>query len=186
MGGEEGHSAGHRPRRRAPRRPRRTGARPAAGISRATELTARAGRDHRPCRSGRSWPDRVAAAPFTMRPAGAPASGITGRVALVAGDRQSDGVFPHWSIAENISIRSLNRLAPRPADRRAQREDALAPSLAGADQHSHARHATTASCPCPAATSRKPCSPAPWRRTRDHPDGRSHARRRYRHQAGRL
>lgn len=31
-------------------------------------------------------------------------------VALVAGDRQSDGVFPLWSIAENIGIRSLARL----------------------------------------------------------------------------
>ena len=35
---------------------------------------------------------------------------ITGPVALVAGDRQSDGVFPFWSIAENIGIRSLARL----------------------------------------------------------------------------
>lgn len=31
-------------------------------------------------------------------------------MALVAGDRQSDGVFPLWSIAENIGIRSLARL----------------------------------------------------------------------------
>lgn len=31
-------------------------------------------------------------------------------VALVAGDRQVDGVFPLWSIAENITIRSLARL----------------------------------------------------------------------------
>ena len=31
-------------------------------------------------------------------------------VALVAGDRQVDGVFPLWSIAENITIRSLSRL----------------------------------------------------------------------------
>jgi ribose transport system ATP-binding protein len=28
-------------------------------------------------------------------------------VALVAGDRQTDGIFPLWSIAENIGIRSL-------------------------------------------------------------------------------
>ncbi|MDQ7250570.1 sugar ABC transporter ATP-binding protein [Dongia sedimenti] len=41
-----------------------------------------------------------------------PADGlkVTAPVALVAGDRQSDGVFPFWSIAENIGIRSLNRL----------------------------------------------------------------------------
>jgi ribose transport system ATP-binding protein len=31
-------------------------------------------------------------------------------VALVAGDRQVDGIFPLWSIAENITIRSLARL----------------------------------------------------------------------------
>jgi ribose transport system ATP-binding protein len=35
---------------------------------------------------------------------------VTAPVAFVAGDRQSDGVFPLWPIAENISIRSLNRL----------------------------------------------------------------------------
>ncbi|WP_442967528.1 ATP-binding cassette domain-containing protein [Rhizobium sp. BR 362] len=31
-------------------------------------------------------------------------------VALVAGDRQSDGIFPQWSIAKNIGIRSLSRM----------------------------------------------------------------------------
>ena len=31
-------------------------------------------------------------------------------VALVAGDRQSDGVFPLWSIADNVTIRSLSGL----------------------------------------------------------------------------
>ncbi len=35
---------------------------------------------------------------------------VTAPVALVAGDRQSDGIFPQWSIAENIGIRSLMRL----------------------------------------------------------------------------
>ncbi len=35
---------------------------------------------------------------------------VTGPVALVAGDRQSDGIFPQWSIAENIGIRSIERL----------------------------------------------------------------------------
>ncbi len=41
-----------------------------------------------------------------------PRSGETveGPVALVAGDRVSDGVFPQWSIAENIGVRSLKRL----------------------------------------------------------------------------
>ncbi len=35
---------------------------------------------------------------------------VTAPVALVAGDRQADGIFPLWSIAENISIRSIGRL----------------------------------------------------------------------------
>ena len=35
---------------------------------------------------------------------------VTEPVALVAGDRQSDGVFPLWSIAENIGVRSLAAL----------------------------------------------------------------------------
>ena len=35
---------------------------------------------------------------------------VTDPVALVAGDRQSDGIFPLWSIAENIGIRSIGAL----------------------------------------------------------------------------
>jgi ribose transport system ATP-binding protein len=35
---------------------------------------------------------------------------VTEPVALVAGDRQSDGVFPLWSIAENIGVGSLRNL----------------------------------------------------------------------------
>jgi ribose transport system ATP-binding protein len=35
---------------------------------------------------------------------------LSGSVALVAGDRQADGVFALWSIADNITIRSLGRL----------------------------------------------------------------------------
>src|ERR1700733_350789 len=35
---------------------------------------------------------------------------VTDPVALVDGDRQSDGVFPLWSIAENIGVRSLKSL----------------------------------------------------------------------------
>ena len=35
---------------------------------------------------------------------------VSAPVALVAGDRQSDGIFPLWSIAENIGIGSLARL----------------------------------------------------------------------------
>jgi ribose transport system ATP-binding protein len=35
---------------------------------------------------------------------------VSAPVALVAGDRQTDGIFPLWSIAENIGIRSLAHL----------------------------------------------------------------------------
>jgi ribose transport system ATP-binding protein len=35
---------------------------------------------------------------------------VTEPVALVAGDRQTDGIFAQWSIAENIGVRSLARL----------------------------------------------------------------------------
>jgi ribose transport system ATP-binding protein len=35
---------------------------------------------------------------------------VTDPVALIAGDRQSDGIFPLWSIAENIGIRSIASL----------------------------------------------------------------------------
>ena len=34
-------------------------------------------------------------------------------VALVAGDRQSDGIFPEWSILQNITVRSLRALRGR-------------------------------------------------------------------------
>jgi len=50
---------------------------------------------------------------------------IDGPVALVAGDRQSDGVFPQWSIAQNIGVRSLKQLRVGPLISRS-REDALA------------------------------------------------------------
>ena len=36
---------------------------------------------------------------------------VNGPVALVAGDRQADGVLPLWSITRNISLRSLGALA---------------------------------------------------------------------------
>lgn len=46
-------------------------------------------------------------------------------VAFVAGDRQSDGIFPQWSIAGNIGIRSIARLCRGLLISRA-REDSLA------------------------------------------------------------
>jgi ribose transport system ATP-binding protein len=39
-----------------------------------------------------------------------PGINVSDPVALVAGDRQSDGVFPLWSIARNVGIRSLASL----------------------------------------------------------------------------
>ncbi len=39
---------------------------------------------------------------------------VAGSLALVAGDRQSDGIFPLWSIAKNIGIRSLRSLRRGP------------------------------------------------------------------------
>jgi ribose transport system ATP-binding protein len=35
---------------------------------------------------------------------------VNGPVAIIAGDRQSEGIFPMWSIAENIAIGSIARL----------------------------------------------------------------------------
>ena len=39
---------------------------------------------------------------------------VHGPVALVAGDRQTDGIFPLWSIADNVTIRSLSSLTRGP------------------------------------------------------------------------
>lgn len=39
-----------------------------------------------------------------------PEASVEGPVALIAGDRQNDGVFPLWSIARNITIRSIRAL----------------------------------------------------------------------------
>ena len=45
-----------------------------------------------------------------------PGAEVTAPVALVAGDRQSDGIFPQWSISQNIGVRSLRQAARRAAD----------------------------------------------------------------------
>jgi ribose transport system ATP-binding protein len=52
---------------------------------------------------------------------------VTATAALVAGDRQADGIFPEWSIAENIAVCSIGRLSRGLLISR-QREDALANS----------------------------------------------------------
>jgi ribose transport system ATP-binding protein len=38
---------------------------------------------------------------------------VNGAVAFIAGDRQSDGIFALWSIARNVSVRSLKTLCSR-------------------------------------------------------------------------
>ncbi|MCB8881225.1 sugar ABC transporter ATP-binding protein [Acidisoma cellulosilytica] len=50
---------------------------------------------------------------------------VTGRMALVAGDRQTNGIFPLWSITENIAVRSMRRMT-RYSLISAKQEDALA------------------------------------------------------------
>jgi ribose transport system ATP-binding protein len=50
---------------------------------------------------------------------------VNGKVALVAGDRQTDGVFPLWSITENIGVRSLAAFRRGPLIS-TEAEDALA------------------------------------------------------------
>jgi ribose transport system ATP-binding protein len=47
---------------------------------------------------------------FDMRPGRGGGLSVAAPVALVAGDRQTDGIFPLWSIADNIGIRSLDKL----------------------------------------------------------------------------
>jgi ribose transport system ATP-binding protein len=47
---------------------------------------------------------------FSAARGGGPGVSVEGELALVAGDRQTDGIFPLWSIAKNISVGSLGRL----------------------------------------------------------------------------
>jgi ribose transport system ATP-binding protein len=47
---------------------------------------------------------------FRAASASKPGIEVSAPVALVAGDRQADGIFPLWSIAENIGIRSIASL----------------------------------------------------------------------------
>ena len=107
---------------------------------------------------------------------------VSAPVALVAGDRQSDGVFPGWSIAHNIGVRSLKKfrsgplLSPRLEDELAnawrERIKIRTPdvhnnilSLSGGNQQK-ALFARALAL-----------------RRAHHADGRSDARRRFQHQA---
>jgi ribose transport system ATP-binding protein len=59
---------------------------------------------------GLSGQGQVRALLSLMHGAGTWAAGMAGRLAFVAGDRQSDGIFPLWSIARNLTARSLHAL----------------------------------------------------------------------------
>ena len=58
-----------------------------------------------------AWPDMARRGCFFRYSRPPPETGrgveVTAPVALVAGDRQADGIFPLWSIAANIGIRSI-------------------------------------------------------------------------------
>jgi ribose transport system ATP-binding protein len=60
---------------------------------------------------------------FEARHAPSARVAVHGPIALVAGDRQTDGIFPLWSIADNVTIRSLAALT---------RGALISPSLAAA------------------------------------------------------
>ena len=123
---------------------------------------------------------RALRAPRTV---GRPRARSRGPVALVAGDRQADGIFPLWSIADNITIGSLARLRQARLLIGPRSEAARRGRLAAADRHPHARPGPTTSCP----VRRQPAEGAVRARARlrraDRPDGRPDARRRRRHQA---
>jgi ribose transport system ATP-binding protein len=95
-----------------------------------------------------------------------------------------DGIFPLWSIARNIAIGSLSRLSrpilfdPAPS--------AISEELARAHRHPHRRHATTHPVAVGRQSAEGAVRPGAGVRRADHPDGRSDARRRHRHQAGGL
>jgi len=84
-------------------------------------------------------------------------------VALVAGDRQSDGIFALWSIADNINVRSLEGLRKFFLISR-EKEDVQAEFW-----RDKIKIRTPTSkiifFRCRAATNRRFYSPAPWGRT---------------------
>ena len=134
---------------------------PARGAGAAGAAAREAGELRRPRRRDgrargleRPRPDRVSGAGLSTAP---PAPKWPGPVALVAGDRQSDGIFPLWSIAANITVASLGRFLAGPLiDPR--RERAFAEDWRSASASAR-RTSATRSCRSRAATSRRCCSP---------------------------
>ena len=111
---------------RAAAAPVRVRARPSIAARRRRTRRPR-GRDHRPCR----------ASPATARPsccsrssrrahARRPASRSPRRWRWSPATARRDGIFPLWSIAENIGIRSLARAPPAACSSRREREAELA------------------------------------------------------------
>ncbi|RVD37759.1 sugar ABC transporter ATP-binding protein [Mesorhizobium sp. M4B.F.Ca.ET.215.01.1.1] len=106
MGGAEGHQRTAAETRKAEAGPLRVKARPARQqdgkelVARAGEIIGLAGL------AGHGQTDLLLAI-FAAAQRARTGIEVTAPVALVAGDRQSDGIFPQWSIAENIGIRSL-------------------------------------------------------------------------------
>ncbi|AZO72844.1 MULTISPECIES: sugar ABC transporter ATP-binding protein [unclassified Mesorhizobium] len=109
MGGAEGHSKAAAESRKVEVGPLRVRAAPARQqdgkelIARAGEIIGLAGL------AGHGQTDLLLAI-FSAASRAKAGVEVTAPVALVAGDRQADGIFAQWSIAQNIGIRSLTRL----------------------------------------------------------------------------
>lgn len=109
MGGAEGHQKAAAEARKIEAGALRVRARPARQqddkdlVARAGEIIGLAGL------AGHGQTDLLLAI-FSAASRARPGIEVTAPVALVAGDRQSDGIFSQWSIAQNIGIRSLARL----------------------------------------------------------------------------
>ncbi|PBC10639.1 sugar ABC transporter ATP-binding protein [Mesorhizobium sp. WSM3859] len=109
MGGAEGHQKAAAETRRTEAGALRVRARPARQqdgkelVARAGEIIGLAGL------AGHGQTDLLLAI-FSAAARAKAGIEVTAPVALVAGDRQSDGIFSQWSIAQNIGIRSLARL----------------------------------------------------------------------------
>lgn len=109
MGGAEGHRKAAAESRRVEVGPLRVRAAPARQqdgkelIARAGEIIGLAGL------AGHGQTDLLLAI-FAAASRAKAGVEVTAPVALVAGDRQADGIFAQWSIAQNIGIRSLTRL----------------------------------------------------------------------------
>jgi ribose transport system ATP-binding protein len=105
-------------------KPLRVRARP-AGQRGGTELVAREGQIIGLAGLAGHGQTDLLLAIFSGAASAQPGVSVSAPVALVAGDRQADGIFPEWSISENIGVRSLARLRSGLLISR-HKEDALA------------------------------------------------------------